>query len=651
MIRVLLLGVLLVGAGRLCAAEAENALVLALPATKEHPRNSEGSFATLRSGRIIYCYSQFSGGSSDFSPCRVAVIESDDAGRTWSQPRVLFTPETGAMEMSVSLLRLASGRLACFTLVKHGLLDCRPYLRISTDDGATWSAPRKILDAPGYFVLNNDRVIQTRTGRLMVPLAWHRGLKSVDNGTEGVDARAIDLWYYSDDEGVTWAEAKTWWSIPVASRTGLQEPGVVELSDGTLLSWARTDQGCQYGSRSHDHGETWSLPAPLPLRSPAAPASIMRLPYSSDLLAVYVDYSGEYPFVPKPETYSGRTPLVAATSSDGGVTWRTRQLLEDDPQRDYCYTAIHFTADAALFAYFAASNNPAKPHLMCIRRVKLSRLTGSEDAAAVRAKAVLREVMGREQSWIKIHAAEALIAGGEALAIRDQFLDLAPAAGRLVYRVGVWRILANTSPTFAQREACVAQVEAIFLDPTSADRSQALETLCKLRRVVTGRTLDAVRAIAADPHAPLRPLALWSLRLAQEPGALESLVGLLRSPEVGERLAAAYALRLLREKDPMALAALATAADDEPAPSRAYPYIVSAAFSLDANPPRRSAWRVALENVLASGSDAARFEACQGLLARVHPADRPRYISLLEASGNDTRVGAASTLLHLARQP
>ena len=38
--------------------------------------------------------------------------------------------------------------------------------------GATWSAAKLILQAPGYFVLNNDRVIQTSKGGLIVPLAF-----------------------------------------------------------------------------------------------------------------------------------------------------------------------------------------------------------------------------------------------------------------------------------------------------------------------------------------------------------------------------------------------------------------------------------------------------------------------------------------------
>jgi hypothetical protein len=389
----------------------------------------------------------------------------------------------------------------------------------------------------------------------------------------------------------------------------------------------------------------------MALRSPAAPASIMRLPNSPDLLAVYVDYSGQFPFELTPSTYRGRNPLVAAVSSDNGATWQTRQLLESDPQRDYCYVAIHYTKDAALFAYLSVSRDPAaQPHQMLIRRVSLARLTTPEDALSVRAKAVLHEVMAADETWIKIHAAEALVAGGAAAPVRAQMLALSRNPNAFVYRVGVWRVLANTSATLAERTACVAEVEKIFLNPASPDRSQALETLCKLRVRVTGPVLSEVRKIATDPTAPLRGLALWALCLVDEPGARESLAALLQSPEEGKRLLAAYAFRLMREKDPAVLALLAQTAEREPATSRAQPYLISAAFSLGAEPARRAAWESELQKIITDGSatDAARFEACQGLLAQATPADRPDYGSLLASPGPDTRVGAALVILTVA---
>src|SRR5688500_3198111 len=67
-------------------ASSESEITLNVEPSKEHPRNSEGSFAALTSGRILFCYSQFYGGAADESPARIVRIHSDDQGRTWSEP-------------------------------------------------------------------------------------------------------------------------------------------------------------------------------------------------------------------------------------------------------------------------------------------------------------------------------------------------------------------------------------------------------------------------------------------------------------------------------------------------------------------------------------------------------------------------------------
>jgi len=356
-------------AARAAAATPENRVVLDLEPAAENPRNSEGSFVALRSGRVLFYYTQFYGGSRDESPARIAAISSDDQGRTWSAPRVVLENTGRANVMSVSLLRLASGRLAFFYCLKNDLSDCRARMRVSTDEAATWSEPKLVVEAPGYFVLNNDRVVQLRSGRLIVPVAYHRMSGTDATSYRAWDRRAVAFWYLSDDEGASWREAADWWAIPARSGSGLQEPGVVELADGRLFCWTRTDQGAQYGMTSGDGGETWSAPAPTSLRSPQSPASIKRLPGSPDLLAIYNDHSGAFPFVEKK-----RTPLVSAISTDQGATWSKRRLLESDPDGWYCYTAIHFTKDAALLAYCAGDSKVGGLNRLRIRRIALDLL-------------------------------------------------------------------------------------------------------------------------------------------------------------------------------------------------------------------------------------------------------------------------------------
>lgn len=342
-----------------------------LDPTPLHPRNSEGSYVTLRSGRILFDYSQFSEGQHDHSPSAIAEIYSDDQGRTWSQPKVVIP--TGAYRniMSVSLLRLASGKIARFYAVKKNKwLDCRVVVSLSGDEGATWSEPRLVTDAPGYFVLNNDRVIQTKSGRLIVPLGFHRSRGAADEESSW-DPRALAVWYYSDDEGATWKESDTWWGIPALSTSGLQEPGVVELPDGSIYAWFRTDQGAQYESLSKDNGVSWSAPRPTELKSPVSPASIKRLPNSDTLMVVFNDHSGK---VAAPKIAKQRAPQVVAFSTDGAKTWGPSQVIESDLTGWYCYTAIHFTDDAVLLSYMAGNAEIGRLSRLRLRRIPFDAL-------------------------------------------------------------------------------------------------------------------------------------------------------------------------------------------------------------------------------------------------------------------------------------
>ncbi|MGV3754620.1 MAG: sialidase family protein [Verrucomicrobiota bacterium] len=341
--------------------------VLNLEPTKENPRSSEGAFVTLKSGRVLFYYTQFYGGAHDNSPAHIVAIHSDDEGKTWSkEPQTIVENKGGENVMSVSLLRLKSGRIALFYLLKNNWLDCRPYVCFSEDETKTWSAPVLMTQAPGYFVMNNDRVIQLATGRLVAPLAFHRAKASDPKTSKSFDSRAITMWLLSDDEGKTWREADSWWAMPQNTRSGLQEPGVVELADGSLFSWARTDGGSQFIFRSKDQGKTWTPPAASTLASPVSPASIKRLPGSDKLLAIYNDHSGQFPF-PKGK----RTPLIAALSADGGATWTQAKALEEDPEGWYCYTAMHYTKDAVLLGYCAGDAKIGGLNRLRIKRVSL----------------------------------------------------------------------------------------------------------------------------------------------------------------------------------------------------------------------------------------------------------------------------------------
>jgi hypothetical protein len=59
------------------------------PASKEHPRNSEGSIIELRDGSLLYAVTRFIGGSADASNAEIVARKSPDGGRSWGPVRVL----------------------------------------------------------------------------------------------------------------------------------------------------------------------------------------------------------------------------------------------------------------------------------------------------------------------------------------------------------------------------------------------------------------------------------------------------------------------------------------------------------------------------------------------------------------------------------
>lgn len=331
-------------------------IVLSLPHGPDNPRNSEGAFITLADGRVLFAYTHYYGGSwADHASARLCGRYSADGGRSWSaEERVLVENEGRQNVMSVSLLRLQDGRLLLGYLRKNGDEDCRLYARFSDDEGERWSAPVCATPSPGYFVVNNDRVIQLRSGRLLVPATYHRPRFDAASGQVALDGCSIALCFLSDDGGASWRESSDWWALPVRSHAGLQEMGVVELTDGRLYGYCRTSVGRHYEMESADSGEHWSAPQPSEFLAPCSPLCIKRLPATGDLLAVWNDHSRELaplPFGQDAERSWSRTPLAAAISRDDGRSWTHRRLIESAPDHGYCYTAIHGLDDAVLLAY------------------------------------------------------------------------------------------------------------------------------------------------------------------------------------------------------------------------------------------------------------------------------------------------------------
>ena len=209
---------------------------------------------------------------------------------------------------------------------------------------------------------------RTSSGRLIVPLAQHR-ITGTEDTRASWDPRPWTMWYLSDDEGAHWREAKTWWSMPVVSKSGLQEPGVVQLADGLLFS----------GRADRPGGAIR-----LPLLGQRRNLSSAGRPNSNPRFAGQHPAPAAFERPPGHLQRSFRALSVSAQASDAAdcrhfARWRPhlkpqRRVLEDDPNGWYCYTAIHFVGDQVLLAY-CAGDYPNGLDRLRIRRVPLGWFT------------------------------------------------------------------------------------------------------------------------------------------------------------------------------------------------------------------------------------------------------------------------------------
>ena len=354
-------------------------IVAMLPRGENNPRNSEGDFAVLNNGDILFAYSRYVGASGhDDAPCNVAALRSRDGGKSFAP--VPFELARAADHntkniMSVSLCRLRTGELCLFYLCKQGP-QSEVYLKRCTDEDTLAFAPaRRIvpLKKDIYYVVNNCRVCKLPDGSLLLPLARHKIVTGAD-GRRGGDYFADAVFFLGSPDGTRWRQVSRAVRMPDPgySRTGLQEPGAVVLPDGRVYGYFRTDRAFQYESFSSDGGATWSRPVPSRFSSPPSPMLIRLNPFTGVYWAVWnpiPNYNGRLDSERR-WIHAGRNPLVLARS-DNGLDFSPYAVLEDAPDHGFCYPAMLFTDEKTMLLSYCCGGEEDG---MCLARTAIRQI-------------------------------------------------------------------------------------------------------------------------------------------------------------------------------------------------------------------------------------------------------------------------------------
>ena len=274
----------------------------------------------------------------------------------------------------------------------------------------------------------------------------------------------------------------------------------------------------------------------------------------------------------------------------------------------------------------------------------------AQSAAAGPADPQLRDARWRccgnlrkESRWVKVHAAEYLLALDYPQGVRDTFMaELKVRESEPQYRIGIWRVLARGTADHKVASFWTGKILEVFADPSATDHQHAVESLAKLGYKAAGEDLKRFAATAAEADGPMAAFAAWVLanscdarasrpsRIARKQGRQDAGV-------------AAYAVRHLREPG----SACGVNCWGWPTASRPTrkPMRTSLRHGRSSRPEKLRPAGGKRSSGCFAAAPVASYHACDVLGRLAVPEDLPMLVKLLDASDADVRTSAAAAIL------
>jgi predicted neuraminidase len=263
---------------------------------------------------------------------------------TWSTPKAIARDPFRSLGNGV-IWQAPDDVVWLFYVVRYGATwsTSRIQAKISRDQGETWSDAFMVHDQPGMMVRNRPIVLEG--GDYLLPIYHETG-----ENTEVVGADSTSLFLRRDGKSGEWKQTGA-----IRSKKGNIQPAVVELKPGHLIAYCRRGGG--YGpvtdgwlvrAESTDGGWTWSEGRDSTFPNPNAAVDFLKLA-SGKLLLVFND------------SMSGRTPLVAALSSDGDRSYAHRRAIAQGAG-DFAYPIALQARDGRIHVVYTSDRRRVVNH-------------------------------------------------------------------------------------------------------------------------------------------------------------------------------------------------------------------------------------------------------------------------------------------------
>jgi len=266
-----------------------------------------------------------------------------------------------------------------------------------------------------------------------------------------------------------------------------------------------------------------------------------------------------------------------------------------------------------------------------------------------RARAELRKALRQEQKFVKVHAAEALLELGIGEDVRAVFEEEQKLhSDEQPYHIGIWRVLARTSTSDAERRQYTDKILAAWRTNKDPDTTNAVETLAKLEFHVSDADRAELQKWTEAMKTDRRSFGRWLLAVSGDADDVRKLAELLKDDDPPTRGAAVYGLRFLQPKVPPDVIPLFEAAAESVRPQDPAAYLIGNAWVFTKDPAKAKAYHDRLVPIARTGIKTEKFEALNCFAARGDASDVPLLVELLTSDPEaDVRVNAARALLKI----
>ena len=288
-----------------------------------------------------------------------------DMAKTFSEAVSLFDSPTNAC---VSALRVAPDKILFARkrpltekIQKLGLGGANHHLVQLNETTEELTDLGQIEAEEGCFYVMNDRLLQLKNGRIILPEAVH----PKENYDKKLETAGLCGCSYSDDMGQTWKQSN--WIAASNPNGHLAEPMVVESTD-KLFMFMRNTTGYLHQSISLDNGETWQPETQTTIRMPCAPFCVKRDPFSGYMFIVW-----DHSFPAYPQHQFPRSPICLGVRRDDTGSWERIGELDHDPDKSYGYPALFFTPTQVVISYYQSPTRYFNPSNQQLKLKVLSR--------------------------------------------------------------------------------------------------------------------------------------------------------------------------------------------------------------------------------------------------------------------------------------